>query len=29
VLGGDRSSKFAEYRQLMKLGFMALQENAE
>ena len=24
VLGGDRSQEFIEYRELMKLGFMAL-----
>merc|ERR1711865_306966 len=29
VLGGDRSQHFCEYRELMKQGFMALQENAE
>ena len=29
VLGGDRSTAFAEYRELMKQGFLALQENAE
>jgi phosphatidylinositol 4-kinase len=28
VLGGDRSVAFAEYRELMKQGFLALQENA-
>lgn len=29
VLGGDRSQDFGEYRELMKQGFLALQENAE
>jgi len=28
VLGGPRSTTFAEYRELMKQGFMALQEHA-
>ena len=29
VLGGTRSTEFQEFRELMKRGFMALQENAE
>lgn len=29
VLGGDHSTAFAEYRELMKQGFLALQENAD
>ena len=29
VLGGNRSTAFAEFRELMKQGFLALQENAE
>lgn len=29
VLGGDRSQDFREFRELMKQGFLALQENAE
>lgn len=29
VLGGSKSAVFAEYRELMKQGFMALQENSE
>jgi len=29
VLGGDRSQSFHEFRELMKQGFLALQENAE
>lgn len=29
VLGGNTSPKFSEYRELMKEGFMALQEHAE
>ena len=28
VLGGERSTAFSEYREQMKQGFMALQENA-
>ena len=29
VLGGDRSPSFHEFRELMKQGFMALQEHAD
>ena len=29
VLGGIRSKKYREYRELMRLGFMALQEHAD
>ena len=29
MLGGDHSHSFHEFRELMKQGFMALQENAQ
>ncbi len=29
VLGGINTKKFREYRELMRLGFMALQEHAD
>lgn len=29
VLGGIKSKKFREYRELMRLGFMAIQEHAD